>query len=124
MLGERLCMCNDNYDVTVYFKEEKTSEVHIRNGKVTFENFIDNPLWLPFGIKTEATMNDLEDFYEERCFPKERGNCKDILNALDVPCYEPELICRKTHGQQFDDFLWLQFSDEPQVQYKDIALRN
>lgn len=117
-------MFNDNYDVMVYFKEEKTCEIHVRNGNVTFENFMDNPIWLPFGIKKTATMQDLEEFYADRCFPEERANCKDVLRVLDVDYYEPELICRKTHGQQFDDFLWLQFSDEEQVSYQDIKLRD
>lgn len=65
----------------------------------------------------------LEEFYEERCFPKERANCKEILRTLGLDCYESELICRKTHDLQFDDFLWLQFSDETQVCWDDIRMR-
>ena len=44
--------------------------------------------------------------------------------TLGLDYYDPELICRKTHGVQFDDFTWIQFSDEPQVNYNDIKLRD
>ena len=47
-------------------------------------------------------------------------NAKVLLRGLGLDYYDPELICRKTHGQQFDDFVWMQFSDEPQVRYEDI----
>lgn len=108
-------MFRDNYDVKVYMKEELVSEVHVKNGKVTFENRDYLPIWLPFGVRKMATIDDLEEFYEERCFPRDRENCKEILHKLDIDYYEPEWICRKTHGLQFDDFIWLQFSDEQQV---------
>ena len=117
-------MFNTNYDVEVYFKEDLQSIIHVRGSQVTFENFGTQPIWLPFGVKTSATMEDLEEFYEDRCFPRERVNCKDLLRRMGLDCYEPELICRKTHGLQFDDFTWLQFSDEPQVKWEDIKLRD
>lgn len=115
---------NTNYDIKVYMKEELISEISVRGTSVTSKNYIDFVVFLPFGVKTEATVDDLEEFFEERCFPRERANCKDILRELGLDCYEPELICRKTHGLQFDDFIWLQFSDEPQVCWKDIKLRD
>lgn len=117
-------MFNNNYDVKVYMKEDLVSEIHVRNSSVTFENKDYLPIWLPFGVKTSATLDDLEDFYEDRCFPRERANCKELLHRLGLDCYEPELICRKTHGLQFDDFIWLQFSDEPQVCWSEIKLRD
>ena len=75
-------------------------------------------------VNKYATYEDLMEFYEERCFPRERANCKTVLKSIGLDYYDPELICRKTHGQQFDDFMWIQFSDEPQVEYKDIKLRD
>lgn len=51
-------------------------------------------------------------------------NAKVLLRGLGLDYYDPELICRKTHGHQFDDFMWMQFSDEPQVRYEDIKLRD
>lgn len=116
-------MFNTDYSVKVYCKEDLVSEIFIKGNSVTFKNYSDFVCWLPFGVNTSATVNDLEEFYEERCFPRERVNCKDILRNLGLDCYEPELICRKTHGVQFDDFIWLQFSDEPQVTFEDIRMR-
>lgn len=117
-------MFNTDYDVKVYRKEELVSEIQVRGTLVTFENYTDFVLDLPFGIRTSATVDDLEEFFEDRCFPRERVNAKDLLHDLGLDYYEPELICRKTHGMQFDDFIWLQFSDEPQVCWNDIKLRD
>lgn len=112
------------YSFKVYNKEILCSEVIVDNEIVKFKNFIDIIHWLPFGVRTSATYKDLLEFYEERCFPRERANCKTVLKTLGLDYYDPELICRKTHGVQFDDFTWIQFSDEPQVNYNDIKLRD
>lgn len=113
-----------NYDVAYYYKEELLTKIHVRGREVTFENYSDDVLLVAFGVRTEVTYEDLEEFYEDRCFPRERANAKDLLHGLGLDYYEPEAICRKTHGMQFDDFMWLQFSDEPQVEYKDIKIRD
>lgn len=64
--------------------------------------------------EAKATYKEITDYVQNRY---------DILRRLGLDCYEPELICRKTHGQQFDDFCWIQFADEPQVTYDEIKLR-
>lgn len=117
-------MYNTNYSIKVYNKEDLVCEIEVKGNTVNFKNYTADILSLPFGVRDKATIDDLEDFFEDRCFPKERVNCKSILNRLGLDCYEPELICRKTHGLQFDDFIWLQFSDEPQVCWNDIKLRD
>jgi hypothetical protein len=117
-------MYNTDYFVKVFYKKELISEIEVKGTSVSFKNYIDDPVWLPFGVDTSADINRLEEFYEDRCFPRERVNCKELLHDLGLDCYEPELICRKTHGLQFDDFIWLQFSDEPQVCWDDIKMRD
>ena len=113
------------YDIVVFYKEEQICHIEVRGKEVNFKNFCNLPVvFYPFGVRTQANYNDLEEFFEERCFPKERVNCKEILHDLGLDYYEPELICRKTHGVQFDDFIWLQFSDEPKVKWNDIKLRD
>lgn len=112
------------YNVKVYNKEDLVSEITVDREEVSFKNYSDLVIILPFGIKETANYDDLMEFYESRCFPKARVNCKQVLRSLDLDFYDPEMICRKTHGQQFDDFIWLQFSDEPQVRYKDIKMRD
>lgn len=115
-------MCD--YSFKVYMRETLVSEVFVRGTDVTFKNYIEDFIWNPFGVAKVATYEDLIEYYKERCFPEERSNCKTVLKSIGLDYYDPEMICRKTHGQQFDDFIWLQFSDEPQVQYNDIKLRD
>ena len=112
------------YNVKVYMKEELLSEIQVIDTSVTFKNFSDDWLFLPFGVRKLATYQDLLNFYEDRCFPKERANCKTVLKTLGLDVYDVEQICRKTHGLQFDDFLWLQFSDEEQVTWNEIKIRD
>lgn len=114
----------EEYSFKVYLKELLTSEVFVRGTSVTFKNYIDDPLWLPFGTRKVATYKDLLEFYEDRCFPKERANCKTVLKSIGLDVYDVEQICRKTHGLQFDDFIWIQFSDEPQVTWNEIKIRD
>jgi hypothetical protein len=106
------------------YKNEKFAYVEYDYTKnyIYFENYVDRPVMLPFGIKKEVTLNDLKDFFQSRCFPKERPSCKQMLRALGVPFYEPELIVRKTHGLQYEDYLWLRFDDEV-INYDDIKIR-
>ena len=111
------------YEIKVYFKEDLYAKIIVDGTKVTCENYQDDVVWKPFGENDNPTLDDLNEFYEWRCFPKERVNCADILRRLNVPFYDGELICRKTHGLQFDDFIWLQFSDEPQVTWDEIKIR-
>lgn len=113
------------YEVDVYWEEELMCEIVVSNKTVFFKNHECSApkILYPFGIREHATYENLMEFYESRCFPKERENCKELLKLLGVDTYEPELICRKTHGTQWDDFIWLQFSDEDKVSYKDIRLR-
>lgn len=113
-----------SYNFKVYFKEELLSEVFVNGESVSFVNYSDKILFRPFGVREKATYQDLLDFYEDRCFPRDRANCKTVLKSIGLDYYDVELICRKTHGLQFDDFVWIQFSDEPQVSWNDIKLRD
>lgn len=113
-----------DYDIKYFYKDELLTEIHVRGREVTFENHSDEVILIAFGVREHVTYQDLLEFYESRCFPRERQNARELLRGLGLDCYDPELICRKTHGQQFDDFMWMQFSDEPQVCYEDIKLRD
>lgn len=113
-----------DYDIDYFYKDDLLTKIHVRGTEVTFENFSDEVLLIAFGVRTEVTYKDLEEFFEDRCFPRERQNAKELLKGLGLDYYDPEAICRKTHGMQFDDFMWMQFSDEPQVKYSDIKIRD
>ena len=118
-----MSMFNKDIDFETYWRDEKTSTVKVRGNDVSFINYTNDPLKLPFGVKQSVERWEVEDYFEDRCFPRERANCNDILGELGLSCYEPELICRKTWGRQFDDFCWIKFLDEPKVTYEDIRLR-
>lgn len=115
-----LCM----YSFKAFYKEILLSEVFVDGKDVKVVHYSDLVIFRPFGVRESVTYQDLLEFYEDRCFPRERVNCKTVLKSIGLDYYDPELICRKTHGVQFDDFVWLQFSDEPQVCWKDIKLRD
>lgn len=112
------------YTVKVFNAEELVCEIFVDRSVVTFKNYSTNVMFLPFGKLEEAGYSDLKEYYKSRCFPEDRANCMELLKRFSLSHYDPELICRKTHGQQFDDFIWLQFSDEEQVSYQDIKLRD
>lgn len=111
------------YRVDVYYMEDLLSKIYVDGESVRVENFSDDIVWRPFGVLTDVTYQDLMEFYEERCFPKDRQNRNEILDLMGLPCYDTEMICRVTHGTQFDDFLWMNFSDEAQKTFEEIRLR-
>lgn len=113
-----------DYDIQYFYKEDLLTVIHVRGRSVAFENYSDEVILIAFGVREAVTYEDLLEFYESRCFPRERTGAKDLLRGLGLDYYDPELICRKTHGMQFDDFMWMQFSDEPQVRYEDIKMRD
>lgn len=113
------------YVVTVYNKNDLCAKITVGNvgAPVYCENY--TKVWhhLPFGGRERVDYSELLRFYKDRCFPEERANCKEVLRSLGLCHYDPEAICRKTHGYQFDDFMWFNFSDEEPVTFDDIKLR-
>lgn len=55
----------------------------------------------------------LERFFADRCFPRTRQNAAELLHSLGLSCYQPKLICRKTHGIVAHDHFWLRYDDDP-----------
>lgn len=72
---------------------------------------------------TGATVSDVMEMLEDRCFPRTRGNARELLDHLGLDSYDPYEIAKKTRGQQWDDFNWVRFKGDT-VEYKDIKLRN
>ena len=78
-----------------------------RKVKVTIKNFTKNLQFRAFGINTEPTYEDYQEFLEARCFPRTRDKMKIQLEALDIPFYDPMLIIEKTQGRMAEDHFWL-----------------
>jgi len=82
-------------------------DVDFLNRNIHIQNFTDDTLHRAFGKKEAPTWSDFEDFLQYRCFPKTRGNARDILNELNIQTYDPMQIVEKTHGRISDDNMWL-----------------
>ena len=74
-------------------------------------------------VNRPITHKDIDEFFEDRCFPESRFNCRQLLKDLEIDFYEPSLIVQKTHGVQFDDYFWLRFEGEG-LCFNDIKVRD
>lgn len=71
------------------------------------ENLVDDSLSTAFGVNTSPTWEDLENFLEERCVPRQRDGLPYYLRELDLDHYDPLAIIRKTQGRMAEDNCWL-----------------
>lgn len=92
-------------------KDELCSTVLVySDGSVFVKDYTDIMIKLPFGTwGSEADLKDVEEFLESRCFPRTRGNCKQVLKSGGIQFYNPLEICLKTEGRLSDDVFWLRF---------------
>ena len=72
------------------------------------ENYTDNLVKTAFGINTFPSWEDLEDFLEERCIPRQRAGLREYLEALGLDEYEPIEIIQKTKGRMAEDDQWIE----------------
>ena len=100
-------------------------EYDLRSGFVKVTNYSDDLIRRPFGRNENPSSADMERFLESRCFPKNRDNCKQLLELLGMDSigYNPLAIVRKTHGRQHEDYAWLLFEGEDLDYERDIKLR-
>ena len=85
---------------TIMDIDEKDKLLHIYN-------YTNRLQFRAFGINEHPTYEDLEEFLESRCFPRTRDKMKIMLNALDIPFYDPMTIIEKTQGRMAEDDFWL-----------------
>ena len=107
----------------LYMNDVKAHVKLLEKGRIEVENYVDNPLFLPFGVNKSPTLADLDRFYESRCFPRTRFNCKEVLKSGGMEEYIPYNIVRKTHGFMVDSCFWLRFNDEPDLTWDDLVKR-
>ena len=85
----------------------------INGPSILVENYSDEWYKLPFGKKdTKPTYRDFLRMLEKRCFPKERYNCRQLLQDAGLDYYNPLDIVKKTHGVMADDLFWIRFEGE------------
>ncbi|MBR2853648.1 MAG: transcriptional regulator, partial [Clostridia bacterium] len=74
---------------------------------VRITNYIANPLYRAFGVNTEPSFEDYEEFLKSRCFPETRDKIKLELKELGIPFYDPLMIIEKTQGRMAEDDFWI-----------------
>lgn len=84
-------------------------DVDFLNEKIAIKNRTDDVLHRAFGVIENPTWQQFQEFLEDRCFPKSRGNIKAILRSLELDSYDPLQIVEKTKGKTADDNLWIKF---------------
>lgn len=95
---------------------------------VHFKNYSSDFTVLPFGSRKDTqklTIADLDFALEEYTFPETRYNCKEILRALGLDCYDRFAIVRQTHGAMYNTQLWIKFDDDPpEISWVDVCPDN
>jgi len=101
----------ENYTMrmTYMYKQHPCTviDVDFLNRKIKIQNKTDDIIHRAFGIIEEPTWDDFEYFLEDRCFPRTRANCKELLKQLGLDNYDPLQIIEKTKGKCTDDKLWI-----------------
>ena len=98
------------HEIKYYYGKELCTLIRFStpNDKIEFINYTDNLLHRAFGVKKSVTWQDLEDFLESRCIPRERDGVLQLLKENAIPYYDPWLIVEKTHGRMAEDDAWLE----------------
>lgn len=113
------------YEFDYMFMDDICSTVkYMDNGYIDVVNFNDNPLYTAFGVRGIITLKDLDDFMQERCFPRTRVNCDEILKLGGIDGYSELAIIKKTHGVMAHDKFWVRFADERgKLSWNDVKVR-
>lgn len=87
-------------------------DVDLVKKTIHIKNYTDNILYRAFGVITEPTWDQFENFLASRCVPKERYNIEDILEdyGLRDIGYDPLAIIRKTNGKMAEDHMELEIA--------------
>lgn len=110
----------------VFIKEELIAEVDFDPLKKTvwnYKHYIDDVVWLPFGVCMDPDYDWVESFLESRCPPRKRMNIKELLHNWGLDIYDPLAIVQRTHGLMLGDYVWVKFDDED-ITYSDIKVRD
>lgn len=70
---------------------------------VRIKNYTNRIFYRAFGVITEPSYEDYEEFLESRCFPRTRDKQKILLEAMGLMFYDPLSIIEKTEGRMAED---------------------
>lgn len=111
----------NNYTFEVYWKDEITARVYVKEHDVTVSRFTDHPLKQIFAQK-KMTRYQLNRILELRCWERDRADINELLENIGLQEYNPQEIVRKTHGVSFNDYIWIRFPGE-KLTSKDVLVR-
>ena len=111
----------NNYTFEVYWKDEITARVYVKEYDVTVSRFTDHPLKQIFAQK-KMTRYQLNRILELRCWERDRADINELLENIGLQEYNPQEIVRKTHGVSFNDYIWIRFPGE-KLTSKDVLVR-
>ena len=114
----------NDYRFSVYWRNEKTADVVISADRtaVTYVKYTDEIPKVPF-LFENPSVEQMYDFIESRCMPKQRTQLQDYLDELELEEYNPWDIVKRTHGVMWEDFLWFKFPDE-NVSWDEVKVRD
>lgn len=97
--------------ITYMFRRQPCTviDVNFLDQRVVIQNKTDDILHRAFGVLEHPTWNDFELFLQGRCFPRTRGDCKELLQEMGLTDYDPLQIVEITKGRLSDDEMWLKF---------------
>lgn len=72
------------------------------------DDHTENPVKSAFGNNRFPSWDDLEEFLEERCIPRQRAGMREYLDALGLEEYDPLAIIQKTKGHMAEDDQWME----------------
>lgn len=82
------------------------------NKTVSVVNYTDTLIKRAFGVNENPTVEDFEEFLEERCFPRTKQCLKWHLKQIELTEYNPLEIVKKTNGRMYGDEQWLEVEDD------------
>ena len=89
----------------------------IKGPTVLVENYSSEWYKLPFGKRVGPfSYKDLLKVLENRCFPRTRANCKQLLQEVGLNYYDPLRLVEISHGALVSDLTWIRFEgEEPEL---------
>ena len=95
--------------MTYMFKKTPCTEIDIDflDRKIYIQNKTDDILHRAFGANQSPVWEDFENFLEERCPPRTRGNIESLLRSMNIDHYDPISIIEYTKGRCVDDNMWI-----------------
>lgn len=110
-----------DYSFEVFWRDEITARVSVKGSKVHVSRYCSHPVKQLFA-QENMTRYQLNKILEMRCFEKERGDIRQILEYLGLKEYNPQEMVKRTHGVSYNDYIWFRFPGE-KLMAKDVLVR-